>query len=828
MLKSNTQSSGSAVMAERLETQPRSIPQHSANSKLANCVIWIIALLVLITTNQFARAGDYVLVVDVSGSMVTRVSAADNRVRIKVVQDALNQYLPALPRGSRVRLIAFNSEIVSDKEVILKQQEDLAEGLAWVGGLAEEARKNKQTHLWTTLRYALQIASRYSAENPEQPVTVRALTDGGDNEGVTTLDQVLREFQTVLDGQHVRGNLVLLGDIELQTKLPVLSLPDGAFETTTNVTWTDIFPPIVLWTPQDPCVGDEVKMFENASSVYTGYEWLVDNRSAGREKILSWRFAEPGNHRVTLKIKGLQSAANSATVSIQVRAKPEFTVDFTTSQAAVEPGQTLKFIARPSSESGKFEWLVNSVLCGTNHDLEYLCEKEGRYEIKLTVWSADGRMASKTGIAVVREKPLTAQIVAPSGAMSGIPVRFAAEFVGPCATAEWSFGDGTTSMEKNPLHSFSVRPGETNTFNVGLRAVSPQGHDAVADSHVIRVVAPAVPPVPKAAFKILDPRLRVGDRLRLMDESTGFVEVWQWSFNGAVVSQARNPEQVLDRPGETIITLKVKGPGGTSEAVRKITVNPRFDPVTVQAGASPKNGVAPLSVQFTNRIGGDCRAFLWVFGDGQSSTNNNPRHTYGQITNYAAVLTVYPADTNQAPIDFRVGIQVLKPKSIWAKTLPFLGCSFLLGLPAAALLRRKRQRALQLPVHYWAETSSVCRSLVFTRADEMQELTPDAPVRIKRAGKSRNLVVEPVNGAVLLSSDGQELTAQNIGQGARILVRGESASPRAVAISAVQKPGRPSPASSGVDLFSETPEPASAAHGNLDWGWEATEPTNIN
>jgi PKD repeat protein len=468
------------------------------------------------------------------------------------------------------------------------------------------------------------------------------------------------------------------------------------------------------------------------------------------------------------------------------------------------------------------------VLCGTNHDLEYLCEKEGRYEIKLTAWSADGRMASKTGILAVQEKPLTAQIVAPSEGMSEIPIRFAADFVGPCATVEWSFGDGTTSMEKNPLHSFSVRPGETNTFNVGLRAVSPQGHDAVADSHVIRVVAPAVPPVPKAAFKILDPRLRVGDRLRLMDESTGFVEVWQWSFNGAVVSQARNPEQVLDRPGETIITLKVKGPGGTSEAVRKITVNPRFDPVTVQAGASPKNGVAPLSVQFTNRIGGDCRAFLWVFGDGQSSTNNNPRHTYGQITNYAAVLTVYPADTNQAPIDFRVGIQVLKPKSIWAKTLPFLGCSFLLGLPAAALLRRKRQRALQLPVHYWAETSSVCRSLVFTRADEMQELTPDAPVRIKRAGKSRNLVVEPVNGAVLLSSDGQELTAQNIGQGARILVRGESASPRAVAISAVQKPGRPSPASSGVDLFSETPEPASAAHGNLDWGWEATEPTNIN
>ncbi|MCX6926364.1 MAG: VWA domain-containing protein [Verrucomicrobia bacterium] len=804
------------------------MPQFTANSKLANCALWFLAFVVFITASQFARASDYVLVVDVSGSMVTKVSNRDNRVRIKVVQDALSQYLPALPQGSRVRLIAFSSGIVSDKEVILKQRDDLPEALAWVNGLAEEARKNKQTHLWTTLRHALQIASGYSAENPEQPVTVRALTDGADNEGVTTLDQVLREFQTVLDGQHVRGNLVLLGDLELKTKLPVLSLPDGAFETTTNVTWTDIFPPIVLWTPQDPCVGDEVKMFENTASIYASYEWFVDNRSVGREKVLSWRFAEPRNHRISLKVKGLQGSPNSATISIRVRAKAELTVDFTAPAAAAEPGQTVELIARASSEPRKFEWQVNSLLSGTNQEMAYLCEKEGRCEIKLTVWSADGRTASKTRVMEVQEKPLTAQIVAPSEAMSGMPVRFASQFVGPCAFVEWSFGDGTTSTEKNPLHSFAVRPGETNTFNVELRAASPQGHTAVADSHVVRVIAPAQTPAPKAAFRILDARLRVGDRLRLVDESTGFVEVWQWDINGVAASQTRNPEHVLDRAGEMLITLKVKGPGGTSDTVRKIIVHSKFESVTVQAGASPKSGVAPLAVQFTSMIGGDCRAFLWVFGDGQSSTNNNPRHTYGQVTNCAAVLTAYPADTNQPPVEVRVGIQVLKPKPIWAKVLPFVGCSLLLGLPAAALLRRKRQRALQLSVYYWPETCSVCRSIAFTHADEARELTPDAPVRIKRAGKSSTLVVEPVNGAVLLSSDGQELTVQTIGQGARILVRAESSLPRAVAISAVQKPGRPSPASPDSEPFSETAAPSPAAHGDFAWEWEATEPTKTN
>lgn len=828
MHKSNTHLHGSPVCSELLDPRLRNGAGFRANHRLTNCLVGIVALFVLFTTSWFARANDFVLVVDVSGSMVTKVSNHDSRVRIKVVQDALNQYLPALPPGARVRLIAFSSGIVSDKEVILKQPDGLSEGLAWVNGLAEDARKNKQTHLWTTLRYALQIASRYSAENPEQPVTVRALTDGEDNENVTTLDRVLREFQTVLDGQHVRGNLVLLGDLELKTKLPTLSLPDGAFETTTNATWTDLFPPVVLWAPQDPCVGDEVKVFENTSSIYSGYEWFVDNQSVGKEKILSWRFVEPRSHRITLKVKGLQRAANSSTISIRVRTRPEFNVDLTASQTAAEPGQTLKLIARVSGEPSKFEWQVNSSLCGTNQVLAYLCEKEGRHEIKLTAWSTDGRTASKTLAIEVQERPLTAQIVAPSEAISGIPVRFAGEIVGPCAGVEWCFGDGTTNTEKNPLHSFSVRSGETNTFNVGLRAVSPLGHSAVADLHVIRVTAPAQIPAPRAAFKILDTRLRVGDRLRLVDESTGYIEMWQWSINGVAVSQTRNPEHVLERVGETVITLKVKGPGGTSDALRKITINPRFEPLTVQAGASLKSGVVPLTVQFTNRIGGDCRAFRWVFGDGQSSTNTNPQHTYTQVTNCAAALIAYPVDTNQAPIEVRVGIQVLKPKPIWAKALPFVGCSLLLGLPTAGLLWRKRQRALQLSVYYWPETSSVCRSITFTRVDEVRELTPDAPVRIKRAGKSSNLVVEPINGAVLLSSGGQELTAQNIGQGARILVRGESAPPRAVAISASQKPRRPSPASPDSEPFSESAAPNPAAPGDLDWEWEATEPTRTN
>jgi hypothetical protein len=262
---------------------------------------------------------DYVTAVDVSGSMASAIGVQDKRVRINVVQDGLRQYLPALPSGSRVYLIAFNSGIVSEKEILLRGEAERREVLSWIDGLEEQARKNKQTHLWTTLRHAFQVAARYSSENPNEPVTVRVLTDGKDNEGVTTLDEVLREFLPLLDGNRIRGNLVLLGDLEFKTKL---SLPEGAFEASSNPEWEVLFPPIILVIPAEPRVGDEVHLFENnAKSIYRDYEWQVDGTIVGKDKVLTWRFTEPRSYNVTLKVAGLKGIKTSANVLVKAKSR---------------------------------------------------------------------------------------------------------------------------------------------------------------------------------------------------------------------------------------------------------------------------------------------------------------------------------------------------------------------------------------------------------------------------------------------------------------------------------------------------------------------------
>jgi PKD repeat protein len=56
--------------------------------------------------------------------------------------------------------------------------------------------------------------------------------------------------------------------------------------------------------------------------------------------------------------------------------------------------------------------------------------------------------------------------------------------------------------------------------------------------------------------------------------------------------------------------------------------------------ASPRTGIAPLSVAFTNTSLGDHSQSAWDFGDGDTSTQDSPTHVYQHSGSYTVSLTV--------------------------------------------------------------------------------------------------------------------------------------------------------------------------------------------
>jgi PKD repeat protein len=56
--------------------------------------------------------------------------------------------------------------------------------------------------------------------------------------------------------------------------------------------------------------------------------------------------------------------------------------------------------------------------------------------------------------------------------------------------------------------------------------------------------------------------------------------------------------------------------------------------------AMPTAGLAPLTVTFTDASTGNPTSWTWDFGDGGTSTERNPHHTYTAVGNHTVTLTV--------------------------------------------------------------------------------------------------------------------------------------------------------------------------------------------
>ncbi len=113
-------------------------------------------------------------------------------------------------------------------------------------------------------------------------------------------------------------------------------------------------------------------------------------------------------------------------------------------------------------------------------------------------------------------------------------------------------------------------------------------------------------------------------------------------FASGVKSGTVTPPQ----DGTYTITLEVTDSGGLKASTSvTITIGGTANqPPTAVAEATPTSGTAPLTVNFTGSNSSDpdgtIQSYSWDFGDGNSSTQADPTHTYSTAGTYTAVLTV--------------------------------------------------------------------------------------------------------------------------------------------------------------------------------------------
>ncbi|WP_444996936.1 glycosyl hydrolase family 18 protein [Aliikangiella sp. IMCC44359] len=201
----------------------------------------------------------------------------------------------------------------------------------------------------------------------------------------------------------------------------------------------------------------------------------------------------------------------------------------------------------------------------------------------------------------------------------------------------WTFGDGTTSVESNPSHTYA----SADTYTVTLTVTDDDGDSSDPASKSVTVGSTNPNEVPDANFKFNAQGLVV-EFSDLSSDRDGDVTEWAWDFGDGNTSTSMNPTHTYTREGTYQVTLTVSDDkGASSKPITQsviVAVEPNDLPVAAFATSVDK-----LTATFTDRStdhDGTVTAWSWDFGDGSSATTANPSHTYAKAGTYTVTLTV--------------------------------------------------------------------------------------------------------------------------------------------------------------------------------------------
>ena len=132
------------------------------------------------------------------------------------------------------------------------------------------------------------------------------------------------------------------------------------------------------------------------------------------------------------------------------------------------------------------------------------------------------------------------------------------------------------------------------------------------------------------------------------DTSTGIVTMRSWDFGDGTTAWSNETLTVSHTylfPGTFTVSLTAGNIDGQDTMTKTgyIQVNPMGSPPRAWFTASPMMGPGPLTVRFTDRSMGTPAAWQWDFGDGNTSSERNPAHTYATTGKYTPTLTVFNA-----------------------------------------------------------------------------------------------------------------------------------------------------------------------------------------
>jgi len=387
-------------------------------------------------------------------------------------------------------------------------------------------------------------------------------------------------------------------------------------------------PPVVGFyaTPTEACVGDVIA-FTNLSQYATSFYWEFGDGTTSTEENPTHIYNTPGVYTVTLtgsNACGKKVKSRSEYITIHPRAIADFEADKT----ELCLGSDVSFTDL-SINAETWLWDFGDGTTSTDQNPTHTYTARGFYTVSLTVTNICGPDTRTRELYIrVFDEPIADFEADPTETCTETTIQFTDLSI-DAATWSWDFGDGDTSSDPNPTHSYSI-PG---LYTIILTVTNDCGRDSETKTEYISVSYP-----PIADFEADPTETCTGTDIQFTDLSQ-YADSVLWDFGDGTTSRVNNPTHSYTNRGLYTITLTVYNGCGSDTETKTEYISIEQKPIA-DFVADPTNTCIGVDIQFTD-LSQYADSVLWDFGDGTTSTTNNPTHSYSSVGYYTIKLTAY-------------------------------------------------------------------------------------------------------------------------------------------------------------------------------------------
>ncbi|WP_307726087.1 PKD domain-containing protein [Chitinophaga cymbidii] len=406
------------------------------------------------------------------------------------------------------------------------------------------------------------------------------------------------------------------------------------------------------------------KFNDNSTGNPVSWQWNLGNGATSTEQSPSASYTAPGTYKVTLTVKNAAGTTSTAEKTVTVWEKPK--PDFSASPAKGCIPLNVTFTDKSNPVSGSitaWSWDFGDGTTGSGNSPVHTYNDVLSPTVTLTITTSNGCTASKQlGNIVDAAASLKADFNVSDKFLCTAPgaltVTNASSGPGNLTYA-WDFGDGGTASGASPApHNYTAR----GVYKVKLTVTSDKGCTATKTSEDINV----------ANFKT-DFQL-----------PASICENSSTSFNAVNSPQANNITWSVDKGyisgyGTTAYyspagagTVKVTMIADYDKCKETVTKDYVIKPAPQAGFETDQQAICdvPATVKLTDKSQG-ATSWSWSFGNGQSSTQQNPSVTYNSLGYFTIRLTAANASGCSSVSEHY--ISVVKPE-VYAYASVAEGC----------------------------------------------------------------------------------------------------------------------------------------------------------